>query len=349
MNENLAYKINSSFHLLGLKPGADARQIQSAFRRLARTYHPDVAGAFHSKKFEQISNAYLLLKNLTDEERSLCEVKPRPHEANVKKSKESFFARWKRSNAEKEAKREAEQREKREAEEAAKEASEIAQSLRIDSILEKCENGINSIIKRKQKDKLMLEVSDFIVRLEASRYEVRLMAARKISKYANAPQVPEALLNMLNKYPLTGEMIDIVDKHQWPREFMQKFVKIVSDNVCVLSEHEIFPFIRKIIFMTVDDKNVISRLMEHPSLKITEFLIARWMFPTLPGENVLKRIFSNVQNEKLIITTLNMLKRYDKSIFSNWLTQRIRELLAHDGATVRIWARAVLSNENVVK
>ena len=349
MNENLAYKINSSFHLLGLKPGADARQIRSAFRRLARIYHPDVAGVFHSKKFEQISSAYLLLKNLTPEELSLCEIRPKPKESRAKNTKESFFARLRRSYTEKEAKREADLRAKREMEEAAKEAHERAISGHIDSILDKCEKEINLILKKKHNENLSREMSGIIIRLEASRYEVRLMAARSLSKYANTPLIQGALLNMLSMYPLTGEMLSLIDNLQWSREFMQRIIEIVSDNVRYIEEQEILPFIKKIIFMTADNKNIISKLMEHPSLRIMEFLIARWTFPALPDENVLKRIFSDVQNEKLIISTLNMLKKYDKSMFPSWLTQRIRELLTHDNVSIRLWARAISSNENMVK
>ena len=349
MNENLAYKINSSYHLLGLKPGADARQIRSAFRRLARTYHPDIAGAFHTKKYEQISNAYLLLKNLTPEELSLYKTGTKPKETRAKNTKESLFDRWRRSCAEKEAKREADLRAKREMEEEAKEAHERAISGRIDSILDKCEREIKSVLKRKQSENLNREISDIIIRLEASRYEVRLMAARNLSKYANTPLIQGALLSMLSKYPMTGEMLGLIDNLQWPREFMQRIVEIVSDNVRYIKEQEILPFIKKIIFMTADNKSIISKLMEHPSLKITEFLMARWTFQALPDENVLKRIFADVKNEKLIISTLNMLKKQDKSVFPSWLTQKIGELLTHDNVSIRLWARAISSNENMVK
>jgi len=223
MKDNLTYKINSSFHLLGLLPGADVRQIRSAFRRLARTYHPDVAGAFNAKKFEQISDAYLLLKNLTVEELSLCESKSEPE--RTENAKESFFGRWKRSRAEKEAKREAELLAQREAEEEAREARERAQSLRIDLILDKCEREMNSILKRKQNEKLNREISDIIIRLEASRYEVRLMTVRNLSKYVNIPRIQEALINMLDKYPLTEEMLDLIKNFHLSRECMQKIIK----------------------------------------------------------------------------------------------------------------------------
>jgi len=347
MNENLAYKINSSFRLLGLKPGADARQIRSAFRHLARTHHPDIAGAFNSKKFEQISNAYLLLKNLTPEELALCEVKSEPeHPENVK---ESFFARWKRKRAEKEAKREADLHAQREAEKMAKEAHERVISDRIDLILDKYTRKINSIYERKQKDKLNQEISNIIVRLEASRYEVRLMAMQNLSKYINAPRIFESLLNMLNKYPITGEMLNIISTLPLSREYMQKIIKIVSDNVKNLKEQEILPFIRKIIFIIADNKDIVSKFMEHSSLKITELLIARWTFAALPNENVLARVFSDIQNEKLIILTLNVLKRHDMSTLPSWLTQRIKELLTHNNVSIRLLAGASSQNNATFK
>jgi curved DNA-binding protein CbpA len=349
MNENLAYKVNSSFNLLGLKPGADSRQIRSAFRRLARIHHPDIAGAFNTRKYEQISKAYLLLKNLTSEELFLLEAQFAPKRPENKIRKESFFTRWKRKREDKEAAREEELRAARETEEMIKEARERAISDRIDSILDRCVEKMKSTCKRKQNEKLNQEVSDIIIRLEASRYEVRLMAMQNISKYANIQQVKEALLNTLSKYPITGEMLDSINKLQLPHEFMQKIISIISGNIGNLEEHEALPFVRKIIFMIAGDKNIISRLMEHPSLKLTEFLIARWTFPVLPSEVVLKRIFLDVQNEKLIISTLSMLKKYDKRVFPCWLIQKMNELSAHDNASIRLWVRSVLTNENMVK
>jgi len=347
MNENSAYKINSSFTLLGLKPGADARQIRSAFRRLARIHHPDIAGAFSARRYEQISKAYLLLKNLTPEELFTIEAQSAPRRQESKK--ESVFGRWRRVRAEKAAAQEAEHRNQQEAEETAKAAREREVSDRIDSILERCVAKMNSINKKKQNEKLNQEASDIIIRLEASRAEVRLLAMHNISKYLDIPQIEDALLNMLSKYPITGEILNYMDKLQLPREFMLKVIKTISLKAASIEEQEYFSFIRKFIFMIASDKIMISKLMEHPSLKITEFLIARWTFPVLPSEVVLKRIFSDVQNEKLIISTLNMLKKHDKRTFPSWLSQKISDLSAHDNASIRLWARSVSSSENVVK
>ena len=224
MKENLAFKINSSFRTLELKPGADASQIRSAFRRLARTHHPDIAGVFNTKKYEQISNAYLLLKSLTIEELSIFET----HLKRSGVKSESFFGKWQRKQAEKKQTREASIREAREEAMATKEASEQAQSLRIDSILDKCVRETSMICKKKHNEARNKEISDIIIRLEASRYEVRLMAMRNISEYANNLRIMEALLNMLKRYPITKEALDAINKLHLPTAYMQNIIRIVS-------------------------------------------------------------------------------------------------------------------------
>lgn len=47
---------------LGLSPGASWEDVKSAFRRLARTYHPDVAGPEHSVRFAEINRAYMSIR-----------------------------------------------------------------------------------------------------------------------------------------------------------------------------------------------------------------------------------------------------------------------------------------------
>ncbi|MCX7829253.1 MAG: DnaJ domain-containing protein, partial [Thermanaerothrix sp.] len=47
---------------LGLSPGASWEDVKSAFRRLARAYHPDVAGPEHSRRFAEINRAYMSIR-----------------------------------------------------------------------------------------------------------------------------------------------------------------------------------------------------------------------------------------------------------------------------------------------
>ena len=69
MGMNLSSEVAYSLRVLGLAPGATAADVRSAFRRLARTCHPDVAGRQGAFRFQQITGAYTFLKGLTPEER----------------------------------------------------------------------------------------------------------------------------------------------------------------------------------------------------------------------------------------------------------------------------------------
>jgi DnaJ-class molecular chaperone len=50
------------YQLLGVRPDASREEIQSAYRRLARRYHPDVnAGGDAGARFNEVSDAYEVL------------------------------------------------------------------------------------------------------------------------------------------------------------------------------------------------------------------------------------------------------------------------------------------------
>jgi len=51
------------YAILNLSPQADSEEIKRAFRRLARQFHPDVAGEGSRERFEQIYRAYQVLSN----------------------------------------------------------------------------------------------------------------------------------------------------------------------------------------------------------------------------------------------------------------------------------------------
>lgn len=51
------------YKALGVQPSATAREIKSAFRRLAKQTHPDTSGAKSASKFHQVSEAYDVLSD----------------------------------------------------------------------------------------------------------------------------------------------------------------------------------------------------------------------------------------------------------------------------------------------
>lgn len=53
---------NANYRVLGLTSDASWDEVKSAFRRMARLYHPDVAGPDGARKFTEITEAYMTLK-----------------------------------------------------------------------------------------------------------------------------------------------------------------------------------------------------------------------------------------------------------------------------------------------
>lgn len=108
-------KIKSAFQLLGLSPHASLEEVKQSYRKLAKKYHPDVAGdsANHSY-FAEIANAYQLLVDYFEhpQQHIVQSSNERPaHHQRTSRSKENMEERMRKAkerakmqeNAEREA------------------------------------------------------------------------------------------------------------------------------------------------------------------------------------------------------------------------------------------------------
>jgi molecular chaperone DnaJ len=58
---------NEALNILGLSRKFTQDEAKLAYRKLARKYHPDIAGVQFNQKFAQINEAYELISQLGDE------------------------------------------------------------------------------------------------------------------------------------------------------------------------------------------------------------------------------------------------------------------------------------------
>lgn len=58
---------NEALNVLGLGRKFTQEEAKLAYRKLARKYHPDIAGVQYNQKFAQINEAYELISKLGDE------------------------------------------------------------------------------------------------------------------------------------------------------------------------------------------------------------------------------------------------------------------------------------------
>ena len=57
------------YEILGVEPDASNDVIKSAYRKLARKYHPDIAGESGVEKFKEVTEAYETLSDETKRKR----------------------------------------------------------------------------------------------------------------------------------------------------------------------------------------------------------------------------------------------------------------------------------------
>ncbi len=58
---------NEALTILGLSRKFTQEEAKLAYRKLARKYHPDIAGIAYNQKFAQINEAYDVISKLGDE------------------------------------------------------------------------------------------------------------------------------------------------------------------------------------------------------------------------------------------------------------------------------------------
>jgi hypothetical protein len=71
------------YSVLGVAPDAPADEVAAGYRRLAKRWHPDVAGADGERRMAEINSAYDLLRSKAWQERKKAPSPPRPEPAAV--------------------------------------------------------------------------------------------------------------------------------------------------------------------------------------------------------------------------------------------------------------------------
>ncbi|MBQ3759007.1 MAG: DnaJ domain-containing protein, partial [Synergistaceae bacterium] len=150
---------------MGLEIGATPDDIHSAFRKLARELHPDITGQKNNFRFQQVTGAYTLLKNLPPEELEALSQSVSEHEkARIRKAEQK----------------------RRE------ESLRAERSAKIDGILTKYEADFKDYYaNRKSGDDT--EMRAIILRMKSSRPKVVNAALKHSAPFANRVEFRKAL------------------------------------------------------------------------------------------------------------------------------------------------------------
>jgi len=345
-----------SLRVLGLPPSATASEVRSAFRRLARTYHPDVAGRQYARKFEQIAKAYALLKDLPQEElprgerasygmRSAKNAREAPRDGpkNDGGRRISFgeilgkpFAWYRKRLSRLETEKE---RLRRSAEDAQKKVK-LEREARINTILSRGERLIENLLSGKEREMQSIGTRGLVSRLMSDISPVRHLALSHLGESANGPEVFEALSSSLQKWDIDEKTTRLVSALPLKPENHRKLAHRLAAKAATMPDAMLSHLLR-LYNVKAADRELLETYLNHAGASGIVLILRRWPQGAFISEATLCRLMSR-EDESVLLTLLNAMKQRSIPCPKSCL-EGLNAHLSHPNTAVRVWAKTLLS------
>ena len=337
-----------NLRILGLHPDATADDVHSAFRRLAKIYHPDVAGRQYARKFEQISNAYAILKKLPSEEFFHADAiaKNAQGTGTLKSDRLGFrfsfrsalgilFARYRKRQERIGAEKERLHR----ASNDARKKILLEEKARIDTILNRGERLLGDLLNRREGELRRTGIQGITMRLSSRRRQVRHLALAHVSELANKAEVFEALFQSLQRWDIddkTARMVAALplepENHRklarglvvragvMPDSLLSNLLHLHNANAAACELMELY-------LNGAGERGILS-------------ILRRWPQGKFVSEATLCRLISH-ESESVLVAVLSAMKQRSIPCPKGALRQ-LDAHLSHPNMGVRVWANALL-------
>ncbi len=323
----LPLSLAESFDILGVKPGDNPGEIRSAFRRLALTCHPDVAGSKHAARFERIASAYALLRKASPEE-----IEELLQKSSVKAERKPRSSFWRKKSDRKKP----------------PPAQKPADSLRVrELLLEKALVEAEIAVTRLFSSPFRSGEGDLAtlkLRLLGSLPGVRLLALASLGKAAAEKEIFVILLEMARRWPSDDETVEGLLLQDLKEEQKYALVDILCSNASLLSERTALELLRRIRRLPEKD-DLLQKMFFHPAPSVLSRALGAWASSSLPDELTLLRLLKR-EEEEILVPLLRLLRLRGAP---PWSRGRIKALSSgHSAAAVRVWAGSIVRAENLV-
>ena len=328
---SVVFELTDCFEILGVQPGAHLREIRSAFRRLALSCHPDIAGPQKAKQFETIAAAYAQLKSATPAQISES-LKKKKH-ANAEKG--SPFS-WKKSPPRRPKNERREEREK--------ESSKRVQDLLLEKALVEAELSMARILEKATRKDEKKTVSSLAKRLLSTHPGVRVLALGALARQPLEKSIFLAVLEMLRMWPPDDDTVEYILLLDFSEDQKADIASALSSRSILLSESAALALLRWASILPVK-MSVVRKLLSHPSPRVLSQALSRWSEKSLPDDLTLIRLLKREEDE-VLTPLLRILK--DRSV-PVWAYGRVKMLAENPvSSAVRVWAQSIVRAQNLV-
>lgn len=341
---------NANFKVLGLRADASWDEVKSAFRRMARTYHPDVAGPDGARKFAEITEAYMTLKETIAPGASrpsgnAARRRERSEEstvADVAKREPLFRALWRKLLSLSFFRK---KEHVQDAESAAYEYDIPPARVRfIGSIISRAESEIHTLMSRRTEVKSRNRSEAILRRISSRHPGVAVLAIKRISRKDADDSLLRAVAGHFRGSVPTSEVLEALLGLFSHRD-------TVGDLAAALSAHaKSLPEADAIAVLKWNKRHNLPReccvpYLSHKSAAVVATALGSWPLSSQIGDvsevsGLLKR-----DEEVILVPLLRMLKREKLPI---WISSSVTRLSKeHESAAVRVWASAIVREKNL--
>ena len=333
---------NAEFETLGLSSDATLDDVKRAFRRLARTYHPDIAGPSGARKFAEITKAYMTLKEAASPGLGKIPAHRAPHirtDHETGKSESIFKRLWRMIFSF------LRKRETRE-ESSANDGISPATARFIGGVIARAESEMYVVLSRREEFASRTKTDAIIRRLKSRRPAVTLLALRQLSQSGMNDDVASVAAEHFRRNMPCGEVLEVlldVFSNSPKRDDMVRALLLHAQK---FPEQEAVMFLGRLKRWKAKSEFLRPFLL-HKSPAVIAGALLGWPegSASVPGERSELTILLCKDDEAILIPLLRLLR---KEQLPRWTGVRLLNLMKeHPSAAVRVWASAIVRDQKL--
>lgn len=333
--------LDSKFRTLGLQPGASWDEVKAAFRRLARVHHPDIAGPAGARRFSEITQAYMALKESISPgvRGSLADAVSQAEPEVAPQKKESLWYRF----IKKFFSRSQEDEEPVVVEDAPR-AAHPGRSRFAESAVAVAESRLDQLFVKAEELKQRNRIDAFVRRLRSKHPAVVLLAIQQLSLREMTDEIFRILTDHFKKtVPPTEVLTSLLNLFAHSDQADE-----LGRNLCLHTAHysasdalQLLRWLRRQKFR----EDCLPSFLSHPSELVVGGALAMWQ----PGEGLPDMAAMGAllqrKEEAILLPLLRMLKREK---ISPWMLPAIDKISKdHPAPAVRVWASSIVREQEL--
>jgi hypothetical protein len=332
----------AEFETLGLSRDATWDDVKRAFRRLARTYHPDIAGPSGARKFAEITEAYMALKETASSGFGRIPERGAPGaraERETGKGEPIIKRLWRMISSFL-RRRETKKNEER----AAGDVISPATARFIGNVIARAESEMYGVLSRREEFASRVKSDAIIRRLKSRRPAVTLLALRQLSRSGMNDDAVSAAVEHFRRNMPCGEVLEVLLDVFSNSKKRDDLVRALLLHASRFSEQEALIFLGRLKRWKARAE-FMKPFLTHKSPAVIAGVLSGWPEGSVFGERSELTVLLCKNDEVILIPLLRLLK---KERLPDWAGLRLLSLMnEHPSAAVRVWASAIVRDQKL--